>query len=87
MKGKLKDEHLPAMHSALGWNSHLFIRHMVKFAPHRFQGIAGRSNIERPTFDVGRSMFISFSFDLTGRSRPAATLNREPRNPERYKNI
>jgi hypothetical protein len=27
-------------------------------------------------FDVGRSMFISFFFDLTGRSRPAATLVR-----------
>jgi hypothetical protein len=25
-------------------------------------------------FDVGRSTFISFSFDLTGRSRPAAGL-------------
>jgi hypothetical protein len=30
--------------------------------------------IHYSTFDVGRSMFISFFFDLTGRSRPAATL-------------
>jgi hypothetical protein len=28
-------------------------------------------------FDVGRSMFISFFFDLTGRSRPEAALNLE----------
>jgi hypothetical protein len=34
------------------------------------------------TFDVGRSMFISFFFDLTGRSRPEAALNPEPLNPE-----
>jgi hypothetical protein len=32
------------------------------------------------TFDVGRSMFISFFFDLTGRSRPEAALNLEPLN-------
>jgi hypothetical protein len=28
-------------------------------------------------FDVGRSVFISFFFDLTGRSRPAAGLTPE----------
>ena len=37
---------------ALVWCKHVYINQIVKFASHRFQGIAGRSNIERPTFDV-----------------------------------
>jgi hypothetical protein len=32
--------------------------------------------------DVRCSMFISFFFDLTGRSRPEAALNPEPRTSE-----
>jgi len=47
-----KDERPPAMHSAMGWCKHGHVNLMVKFAPHRFQGIAGRSNIERPTSNV-----------------------------------
>ena len=46
-EGLLKNyEHPPALHSTMGWCSHLFIRHMDKFPPHRFQGIAGRSSFE-----------------------------------------
>jgi hypothetical protein len=37
------------MHSALGWCEHRYINQMVKLDSHRFQGIAGRSNIEHPT--------------------------------------
>ncbi len=35
------------MHSTMGWCKHGYINQMVKFASHRFQGIAGRSNTER----------------------------------------
>jgi hypothetical protein len=49
-----KDEHPPAMHSALGWCKHGHINQMVKLDLLRLQGIAGRSNIKRPTFDVRR---------------------------------
>jgi hypothetical protein len=42
-------EHPPAMHSAMGWCKYGYINQMVKLASQRFQGIAGRSNIERPT--------------------------------------
>ena len=42
-----KDEHPPAMHSAMGWCKHGYINQMVRFASQRFQGIAGRSNTER----------------------------------------
>ena len=45
-KVKKKSEYPPAMHSALGWCNHWIINQMVKFASHRFQGIAGRSNVE-----------------------------------------
>jgi len=36
----------------MGWCKYGFINQMVKLASHRFQGIAGRSNIERPTSNV-----------------------------------
>ncbi len=49
---KKKDEHPPAMHSAMGWCKHGYINQMIKLASHRFQGIAGRSNIVRPTSNV-----------------------------------
>jgi hypothetical protein len=42
----------PAMHSALGWCKYGFINQMVKLASHRFQGFAGRSNIEGPTSNL-----------------------------------
>jgi hypothetical protein len=42
-------EHPPAMHRALSWRNHLFINQMVKFASHRLQGIAGRSNAQHRT--------------------------------------
>ena len=43
------------MHSTMGWCKHGYINQMVKFASHRFQGIAGRSNTERmfSLFDIG----------------------------------
>jgi hypothetical protein len=41
-----KDEHPPAMHSAMGWCKHGYINQMVKLASHRFKGIAGRSNVQ-----------------------------------------
>jgi hypothetical protein len=44
-----KNKHLPTLHSAMGWGKYGYINQMVKLASHRFQGIAGRSNIERPT--------------------------------------
>jgi hypothetical protein len=37
------------MHSAMGWCKHGYINQMNKLASNWFQGIAGRSNIERPT--------------------------------------
>ncbi len=41
-----KDEHPPAMHRAMGWCKHGYINQMLKLASHRFQGIAGRSNVQ-----------------------------------------
>gem|GEM_PF-5605143 len=41
-----EDERPPAMHSALAWSKRRYINQMIKFASCRFQGIAGRSNIE-----------------------------------------
>ena len=53
-------EHPPAMHSDLGWYSHLFTRQMVKFAQHRYQGIAGRSNIELQNHEGWNRCSLSF---------------------------
>ena len=47
-----KDEHPPAMHNAMGWCKHGYINQKDKLATRRFQGIAGRSNIERPTSNI-----------------------------------
>jgi hypothetical protein len=51
-------ERPPAMHSAMDWCKYGYIYHMVKLALHRFLGIAGRSNIERPILMALR--FIHF---------------------------
>ena len=40
-----ENEHPPAMQSAMGWCKHGYINQMVELASHRFQVIAGRSNI------------------------------------------
>ncbi len=37
---------------------------MSKFAPYRFQGIAGRSNIERPTSNLEWEKMKKQTFDL-----------------------
>jgi hypothetical protein len=59
-----KDEHPPAMHSALGWCKHGYIFQMFKLDSHRFQGIAGRSNIERPTSNVEWEKMKKQTYDL-----------------------
>jgi hypothetical protein len=41
-----KNKHPPAMHSPRGWCKHGRVNQMVKIAPHRFQGIVGRSNVQ-----------------------------------------
>ena len=46
-----KNEHPPAMHSAMDWCKHGYINQMVKLASHRFQGIAGRSNTEKTNIE------------------------------------
>jgi hypothetical protein len=40
---------------------------MVKLASHRFQGIAGRSNIERPTSNFEGGIMNEKTYDLEER--------------------
>jgi hypothetical protein len=55
------------MHRALAWCKHGYINHMIKFASYRFQGIAGRSNIERPTSNVEWEKMKKQTYDLQER--------------------
>ena len=71
----LKNEHPPAMHSTMGWCKHGYINQIVKLASHRFQGIAGRSNIERPTSNVELEKMKKQTYELFG---GFSTLNVEP---------
>ncbi len=55
------------MHSALAWCKREYINQMIKFASYRFQGIAGRSNIERPTSNFEWEKMKSQTYDLEDR--------------------
>ncbi len=55
------------MHSALAWCKREYINQMVKLASHRFQGIAGRSNIEHPTSNVEWEKMKKQTYDLEER--------------------
>ncbi len=55
------------MHSAMGWCKHGYINQMAKLASHRFQGIAGRSNIQRPTANVEWEKMKKQTYDLEER--------------------
>jgi hypothetical protein len=52
------------MHSAMDWCKYGYINQMVKLASHRFQGIAGRSNIERPTSNVEWEKMKKQTYDI-----------------------
>jgi len=49
-----KNERPPAMHSSFGWCKYGYINYNVKLDSHRFQGIAGRSNIESALNSVSK---------------------------------
>jgi hypothetical protein len=49
LRTTIKDERPPAMHSAVAWCKRGDINQMIKLAAYRFQGIAGRSNVQRRT--------------------------------------
>ena len=55
------------MQSELGWFKHGYIKQMLKFSSHRFQGIAGRSNIQRPTSNVEWEKMKKQIYDLEER--------------------
>jgi hypothetical protein len=52
------------MHRALAWCKHGHINQRIKFASYRFQGIAGRSNIERSTSNFEWEKIKKQTYDL-----------------------
>jgi hypothetical protein len=51
----------------MDWCKHGYINQMGKLASHRFQGIAGRSDIERPTSNVEWEKMKKQTYDLEER--------------------
>jgi hypothetical protein len=49
------------MHSALAWCKRGGINQMIKLAAYRFQGIAGRSNVEHPIWMALRFIYFKTS--------------------------